>query len=155
MLTKEYNHLLKCCRKIQSSSRGLRNTLDRLLSSKDRSFNVSFDGVQYDFFIPTTQEELQELENLKEVFIKKLLLRTFEDMIQYPSWDIMESTSCWDNILIFAMGNPIEDYQIEKIKEENVYEVTDSQSKIDDGIAINEDSVYVQWQDQNKVKFEE
>lgn len=151
MLNKEYNHLLKCCKKIQSASQGLKNTLDNLLSSKDRSFSVSFDGIQYEFNKPTSQQELQDLENLKETFIQKLLLRSFEDMLIADK----DNNACWDNVLIFAMGNPIEDYQIEKIKEESVYEVTDSKSKLDDGIAINEDSVYVQWQDQNKVKFEE
>src|SRR5258706_7601581 len=108
MLNKEYNHLLKCCKKIQSASQGLMHTLDKLLLSRDRSFNISFDGIQYDFFIPTTLEELRELESLKKVFMQKLLLKSFEDMLHLDKGD----NSCWDNVLIFAMGNPIQDYQI-------------------------------------------
>lgn len=151
MLTKEYNHLLKCCKKIQSSSQGLIKTLDKLLSLSDRSFSVNFDGIQYDFFPPTIQEEFDNLTQLKKDFILKLLSKSYEDMLKVDKDD----NSCWDNILIFAMGNPIEEYQIEKIKEENVYEFSDNTSKVEEGIALNEDSIYVKWQDQNKVKFEE
>jgi len=151
MLNKEYNHLLKCCKKIQSATLGLKYTLDKLLSEKGRSFSVSFDGISYEFNPPTTLEELQEFENLKEIFIEKLLSKSYEDMLQVDK----DNNACWDNILIFAMGNPIEDYQIEKIKDSEIIEVSDNKEKIEDGVALNEDSLYVQWQDQNRVKFED
>ncbi len=156
MLNKEYNHLLKCCKKLQSASKGIKHTLNKLLSDNTRSFVVSFNGVEYNFFTPTTYEEIEQQENLKEVFIQELLLKSYKDMFENQDWDISDGNDCWDTILVFAMGEPIETYQLEKICESTeLHHENAIQTETSKQIPLNEDSVYVQWQDQNKHNFDD
>lgn len=146
MLDKDNSYLLDQCKELRWASAKLFIKLNQLLSAPGKSFSISFDGIQYEFFIPTTPEEILQIAELKREFVIKLLSSSYQDMLR------SDYDSCWDNILIFSKAEPIEHYQIEKIKEEIVSDISNSNVKKPG--ALNLDSVYVQWQDQNKFKME-
>ena len=146
MLQVEYNHLEKCIDKIQRATIGIEKTLKKILSRHDRTFMVSIGDKSYNFSYPITLSEKNDWEQKIDEAVKELLklcLAKMVDNLHHGTKDI----DAWDEILVFAMGEPIEVYQIEKVA------ITDEQRLDDNGevitsIALNTDSKYVQWQDE-------
>jgi hypothetical protein len=107
---------------------------------------------KYEIINPTTQQEKHDQERLRKELISELLKNCyshFVDNLHGNTKDILK----WDDIIIFSYGHPQENYQLEKIQSETSdtgEEVNNSNQR-----ALNEESVIVQWQDQNRYKDED
>lgn len=118
---------------IARSKRSIRSTLYELLSAADKSFEVNFKGHHFDFFIASTPEEMQELEDL-----------TFK-LIDLVMADAL-ATGDWSMVTIFAEGADPIDFQVEIINPEALYNVTDENGEIITALPLNEDAHVVKTQ---------
>lgn len=119
--------------KIAASVIKTRQILDNLLSAPDKSFEIIFCGELFDFDLPFTEEEHDELSKKRKQLIDKLMMRSF-------------ISGNWEDILIFASGTDPLDMQCEIIKSEDLYNVTDSNGNIITALPINENSHVVKTQ---------
>ena len=146
MLYKEYNHLEKCIDKIQRATIGIEKKLKKLLSRHDRTFYVSIGEKTYNFSYPVTLSEKVDWESKMEELVKEILKHCLIKMVDSLHQETKE-ISAWDEVLVFAMGEPIEVYQVEKIDvsgEPNL----DENGEVVTALPINTQSQYVQWQDE-------
>lgn len=119
--------------KIAQSSIKCRQLLDRLLSAPDKSFEVSFCNELFDFNVPVTQQEYEQLAIKRKELIDKLMTQAFV-------------TGNWDYVLAFASGiDPLE-MQCEIIKSKDLYNVTDSNGCLITSLPLNEDAHVVKTQ---------
>lgn len=131
--------------KIAASVIKTRQILDNLLSAPDKSFEIIFCGELFDFDLPFTEQEHEELSAKRKQLIDKLMLKAF-------------ISGSWDDILIFASGTDPLDMQCEIIKSEDLYNVTDSNGCIITALPLNEDAHVVKTQrlkDENVSEIEE
>ena len=54
--------------------------LHELLSVPDKSFEVNFRGIDYNFIYPSTVEESKEMENLRGELINEIMTYCFREM---------------------------------------------------------------------------
>lgn len=107
---------------IRDSYANLEFILNKLLMAPDKSFEVTFKGVQYDFIYPTTSEENQEMIALRKKLLSELFKEVFEQMVA--------GRNPWDLIRVFASGVDTLDMQIEIVKEDVVNRVDENGQRI-------------------------
>lgn len=96
--------------------------LDRLISSPDKSFEVTFKGIVYNFIYPTTPQELSEMKELR----KKLLSEIFKECFM----QMVDGNDAWWMVTAFASGVDTLDMQIEIVKEDVVNRVDENGKRI-------------------------
>lgn len=119
--------------KISLSVQKTREILDRLLSAPDKSFEIIFCGELFDFDLPFTPEEHEQLAKKRKLLIDKLMIKSFV-------------TNNWNDLLVFASGTDPLDMQCEIIKSQDLYNVTDSKGCPVKALALNEDADVVKFQ---------
>lgn len=145
MLLKEYNHMLKNIKKIQTATSGIKKGLRSILQRHDRTFLVSIGEKKWDLSYPVTLDEKQRLDrDIEEISseLLKVCLYKFADNLT----GIDEDFSIWSNILVFCSGDPIESFQIEKIHDSEIKKI-DEDGNLITAIALNQESDYILWQD--------
>lgn len=128
-------------RKIDKYRGQLAVLLSYELTRPDKAFDIFYDGIVYEFSPSTTQDEMDNQARLAS----ELSYRIISDCI---------TLNDWTNVIALVSGEDPADHQFEIIKEEIVYNL-DAEGNPISAKPLNEDSVYVQWQDQNKFNFEE
>ncbi len=86
--------------------------LDRLLSAPDKSFEVTFRGVVYDFMYPTTAQEKQDMMHLRKKLLAELFKEVFIQMV--------DGQNPWNMITAFASGIDTLDMQVEIVGKEEM-----------------------------------
>jgi hypothetical protein len=81
---------------IQESYFAIEFILNKLLSATDKSFEVTFKGIDYNFIYPTTPEELQSMKVLRRDLLRELFKEAFCQMV--------DGQNPWDMIRAFASG---------------------------------------------------
>lgn len=119
--------------KISEASTKCRYLLDKLLSAPDKSFEIIFCGELFDFDVPFTQDEHDQLSNKRRQLIDKLMTRAFVN-------------NNWDDILQLASGIDPLDMQCEIIKSSDLYNITDSDGCPIKALPLNEDADVVKFQ---------
>jgi hypothetical protein len=98
------------------------NILYELLSAPDKSFEVVFQGVEYDFIYPTTWYEKESMDSQKDFLIKQILQECDKQML--------DGKDPWWMVTAFASGVDTLDMQIEIVKEEIVNRVDEKGERI-------------------------
>lgn len=130
---------------IQESYFAIDFILNKLLSAPDKSFEVTFKGVEYDFIYPTTQDEKQSMMILRRNLLRELFKEVFVQMV--------DGQNPWDMIKVFASGIDTLDMQIEIIKEDVVNRVDENDEKIT-ALPLDMDNYQIEMQ-KPEVEFNE
>jgi hypothetical protein len=129
--------------------------LHESLSRPDKSFEINYDGTDYHLYPPTTEIEQKEQYELRNELINCLLHDAAYDMIDtLPNSDDYHEIDHWGNIIALVSGEDPSNHQFEIVKSE-VVDNLDADGNPISAKPLDHDSVYVQWQDENKFKFEE
>ena len=140
MMQQHLDELLSGVQSIDDGIKRLKVTLDALLSMPDKSFTITFKKKCYDFYVPTTHDEVILMYKVRTDFIYALLVSVI-------SRNVKKSKHGWNDILSFARGPDPKDFQIEKIDLSELYEVADENGKKITSLPLNNDSTYVKMQD--------
>ena len=142
MMMKEFEALMSSVQTIENGIEATRKILDDLLSRSDKAFAITVNGKLYDFFPPTTDDEVERMGKLRRKFLNALLRRVI-------SFNITDNNYGWEDILAFACGPDPKDFQYEKISVDQLYEITDENGSKIASLPLNVDSVYVKMQNPN------
>ena len=133
--------VIKLTNQIGKRMEKLYDLLYEELSRPDKAFDIEYDGQSYQFFPPTTVAEAVE-----QSFPRGLLIcRIIKDAVNDKDWS---------NVIALVSGADPADHQIEIIKESYDADL-DQDGKQITAKPLDHDSVYVQWQDESKFKFED
>lgn len=97
---------------IEESYFALGFMLNKLLSVPDKSFEVTFKGIQYDFIYPTTAAEKQSMMHLRKKLLAELFKEVFVQMV--------DGQNPWYMVTAFASGIDTLDMQVEIIGKEEM-----------------------------------
>ena len=140
MAKKDHDALKKQIDLLTGSLDEISYILDQILQQPDKAFTVTFKDVVYDFHPATTPEESEEFFVRRYKFIKKLLKHcTARHIDKYP----VPSDDIWNDILCFTLGVDPRDCQFEKIKQEDIYKVTDEKGEKITSIPLDLDNYQV------------
>jgi hypothetical protein len=118
--------------------------VEEQLTQDWKAFTITIDEQVYEINAETTPET-------KATVIKLLLKDALNAYIDHLGTD---NDTAFDRIEVLSHGARKEDHQFEIVKSE-VVDNLDADGQPITAKPLNEDSVYVQWQDENKFKFEE
>jgi hypothetical protein len=133
--------------------------IDDTLQSKGKSYKITYRNKEYIFDPPFTLEEKKKMDKMREK-IAKIMLRDVFNMFlkQLPiSYNIDEDWWSADAFRIISQLEalkPIEYYAIDKIHREVYTPDLDKDGKQITSKPLNQDSIYVQWQDISKYPIE-
>lgn len=128
---------------IELANADIRFTLEHILRSHKKSFEVVYDGERFDFDVPFTDEELQDNLMLSERLTGLMLKRAYNDMVDNPTQTDPERHA-WQDIYEFARGIDAEDLQLEKFELCDIYPVYSHKDGVPvTALPLNEDSTYV------------
>jgi hypothetical protein len=97
--------------------------LYKLLSAPDKSFEVVFKGIRYDFVNPTTEQEKDDMHQLRIDLIDTILKECYQRMV--------DGTDIWWTVTTFASGIDTLDCQVEIIgKEEHANQFDENGERI-------------------------
>lgn len=96
--------------------------LNWLLSSPDKSFEVTFNGILYNFIYPTTRIEEVEMHNLRKKLLSEIFKECFNQMV--------DGKDPWWMVTAFASGIDTLDMQIEIVKEDIINRVDENGKRI-------------------------
>ncbi len=123
----------------------IRSILDKLLSAPDKSFEVKFKGIDYNFIYPTTSQEQLEVGQLRWDLITEILSECIIDMgMGFDSW--------W-MVTAFASGVDTLDMQIEIIGKEEHLNLKDAEGKRITALPLDLDNYQIEMQ-KPEVEFE-
>lgn len=129
---------------IDTAKKALYSLLDEILSCPFKDYKVTLGSRRYRFFNPIIEGEKKQQRALRNTFINRLIKECFAQMVN-------GNPDAWEPVLAFTRGVDIEAFQLQKVDGSSVEQVQETtRSK-----ALNLESVYVQWQDQNKFGFKE
>ena len=129
--------------------------LHKELSRPDKSIDVVYDGVNYNFNPATTKEDKKKQRRLRKKLFNKLLRASFKSMLDTINSEYdFDNTDHWKVICALVSGEDPADHQFEIIKEEIVSNL-DENGKPIAAKPLNMNNVLVQWQDESKFKFED
>jgi len=129
-----YKNLHENIEDMQKSYNEIHLILDGILSSPDKSFEVVFKDIKYSFIYPSTDQEKNEMDQLRKKLIHEIFYECFTKMI--------DSKDNWWIVTTFACGIDPLDMQVEIIREENVSHVDPETGKLI-GIPLNEDNYQI------------
>lgn len=121
-LSDKYKSIEQSACEIKKHYLECKHQVSNLLMSNDKSFDVTFKGVEYNLFYPSTQDEKDEAIRLKDALLEQIFKQFFEDMIAGKD-------SSW-MLTAFAAGTDPLDMQIEIVKSEVLGLVDDQGNKI-------------------------
>lgn len=129
--------------------------LSEELSRTDKCFDVEFNGFMFKFNPACTIEEKLEQNQLRKKLITELMHEAIISMLNtIHDEEEFDGIDHWKYVKALVSGEDPRNHQFEIIKEEIVSNL-DEDGKPITAKPLNHDSVYVQWQDENKFKFEE
>lgn len=149
----EKNQIYLLTGHIESELWEIASILSRALSRPDKSFHIVYAGEEYNLFPATTEQEREEQFMLREKLIIALIgegLRSMFDTLHNEH--LYENTDHWKHMRALVSGEDPANHQFEIVKSEVVSNL-DADGNPITAKPLNEDSVYVQWQDENKFKF--
>lgn len=104
-----FDQLIESIEKIEIGIEEIINQLHSLLSRSDKTYKLTYRKKLYDFIVPTTKKEKDDMFKLRSKFIRSILRNTI-------GRNITSSRSSWDDITGFALGADPKNYQFEKIE---------------------------------------
>jgi hypothetical protein len=126
--------------------------LHEALSRPDKSFDIQIGERNFKLYPSTSEQEEKEQYMERETLIQFLIRAAIIDYMD-SLIDTNESDP-WKNIIGLISGEDPADHQFEIIKEEVVTNL-DADGNPITAKPLNDENVLVQWQDQNRFKFEE
>ena len=134
---------------IQESVQTLYEALIKELSQDWKNYTINIDGKVYDLNSSSDEETVSEVVKmvLKDAMIAKVESIDCDE-------DFYPHSYAFNVINRILSGARKEDHQFERIKTEIVTNLDENGNPIT-AKALNQDSIYVQWQDENRFKFEE
>ena len=100
-LVEELKELEDGIQSIMDSYVDIYSIVDRLLATGDKSFEVTFKGVSYNFIYPSDQTEKIEMDNLRKKLLSEIFKECFDQMV--------DGKDPWWIITAFASGiNPLD-----------------------------------------------
>lgn len=128
---------------IKDSFDNLTFMLNKLLAAPDKSFEVVFKGIEYNFIYPTTPEENVSMIELRKKLLSEIFKEVFNQMV--------EGKSPWELITVFASGIDTLDMQVEIIGKDEMMA-----AKSDDGsnpkIALDSNNYQVKQELENDIE---
>jgi len=130
---------------IEMGLEGMRLVLENVLSCEYKDYDISYNNQEFRFFNAVTPDEKKQQARLRKLFIRRVLIDCVKNHLSHKK-------DPWDIIMAFTQGAHLEDHQFEIIIE--TVSCDEVMRQIESSKPLNMDSPYVQWQDQNKYKFE-
>ena len=127
---------------IELANADIRFTLEHILRSHKKSFEVVYSGEIFDFDVPFTDDELRDNLAMSERLIGLMLKRAYNDMVDNPT-ETDPERHAWQDIYEFARGIDPEDMQLEKFDLCDIYPVVGEDGNPIVSLPLNEDSTYV------------
>lgn len=145
MREKEHSLIKYHTQVIQDSLLVLHKTMLQLLEQQGKSFDVTFNCKTFQFDIPFDKKDAHKLQKEKNKFIRMI----FSDCLKYVIKKLPDQASyhIWESLLAFTVGQPIEDYQLEKF-ESVVIDNLDDHGEVIKSKALDVESSTVKMQDQ-------
>ncbi len=149
-------HYLMIRGELESAVFNFYNVMYHALSDDWKTYEITIGDDKYDFHPATTSDEKIEMAVKKKKVISYLLIDALTKYIEELGEDdddfYKDPFKIIDRILFSATRK--EDHQFEIIREEVVSNLDENGNPVT-AKALNQDSVYVQWQNENNYKFEE
>jgi hypothetical protein len=158
-MTKRKQQVIELTEQIESCIHKLINLMADELQCPEKLFSVDFKGEHFEFhYAPDfASDDAREQYKLRTHFFHLLLNDAFCKSVKiwcpYPTFDFTDGAP-WKNIIGLVSGADPEDHKFEIIKETYIPDL-DKQGNPITAKPLNQDSIYVQWQDENRFKFEE
>ena len=121
-LVEELKELEDGIQSIMDSYVDIYSIVDRLLATGDKSFEVNFKGVSYNFIYPSDQSEKIEMDNLRKKLLSEIFKECFNQMV--------DGKDPWWMVTAFASGVDTLDMQIEIVKEDIINRVDENGERI-------------------------
>lgn len=139
-LVEELKELEDGIQSIMDSYVDIYSIVDRLLATGDKSFEVTFKGVSYNFIYPSDQTEKIEMDNLRKKLLSEIFKECFDQMV--------DGKDPWWIITAFASGIDTLDMQIEIVKEDVVNRVDENGERIT-ALPLDENNYQVKLEREN------
>jgi hypothetical protein len=130
----------------------LHHFLNIELSRPEKSFDIEFNGRMFKFNPAWTIEEKLEQAQLRKTLITELMHEAMMSMLNTIHDEEEYEKDHWTFVLALVRGEDPRNHQFEIISEEVVSNL-DEDGKPITSKPLNEESILVQWQDQNKGIF--
>lgn len=139
---------------IHEAYRNIYSILNKLLSTPDKSFEVTFKGIEYKFIYPTTIEEKYDMAVLRKKLIPLLFKECLNKMVDYEDNIMNTKEDPWWIIEAFASGIDTLDMQIEIVGKEEHLNQTDADGKRVTALPLDMDNYQIDMQKPD-VEFED
>lgn len=141
---KDYFEIINTITAIEKATNHLKYILTNIITDSEKDYTISQGSKVYTFTQPVTEYEKIIFDRHVESAINRLLKECMRAMVN-------NNRGAWDPVIAFTQG---EDPAEHKFTLSESYDVDiDAAGNAIKSKALNEDSVYVQWQDQNKYQF--
>lgn len=142
MLEQDNKDLTEYITSINQNLSNIFNSLNSLLTRPSVSYNIVFKGQQFFFNPPTTSKEKKIFDKQRALFIKSVLKYVTQQFIHHLPDQNMKP---WEMVLSFTYGVDPKDMEFERFEGP----IETMQGEIVKQKPLNEESLYVQWQDQS------
>jgi hypothetical protein len=136
-------------KQIDTATYNLKNKLHEIFSLNHKNYLITYRGKIYDIHQPTNKEDERHQKKIRNQIIKGLLKDCYRSMVNgyylYEAYNV---------ITAFTRGAELEDHQIDKSERVVYTPDLDKDGNQVTAKPLNQDSIYVQWQDISKYPIE-